>query len=389
MSEEISNTKDSKSISKFVSKSKKINKQDKNMDSDDNAGVHIDLSIINEIMEENNEDLFFNRNKDAENAIKVFLSNEHLNSLVVETKNMKIKPYFIKMIKNNCDHMLTVQEGMDIDDIKDIFRKSVYITFKKTIEVFEGEVVNIKYEKNDNGDIKRIEMTLKTNKSSKTFEIEPYLANSLVDINIGDVVYIEPSAGFIKRLGRSENCINEYDLEGDKYIQLSKQPVNLKKIRNTTVSLYDIDFSINKYSDKISDIIRERTNEIVEEYLNTKVAVLEKCCLIILSFEKFSSTKIRTLVNLHREIPSIKLLLVGNLENFDSYILNDFSKIQLNDLNQIDFLKLKHKNFNEFENEISLYLDKVNIEIISDLINLSKDKTEFLELIEMQIKNSK
>lgn len=358
-------------------KIKKMKIKEKQGDSDENSEVKIDVSIINEIIEDKYDELFFNRNKTLDEGLKLFLNNKLLSCLLLETNDKNSNNYVVKLIERNFEGKISVIDTETVDDMKNELRKGVYVTFKNESEVFEGEVVSINMD-----NTKDIEVILKTNKSSKTIKLDRRLKNGLSNINIGDVVYVEPNSGFLKRLGRSENCMNEYDLEGDKYVQLTKQSVNTRRKKIISISLYEMDLSINGFREEIDDIVRSRTNEIVEEYLESGAAVLKNSCVVVFLSEQLDNSKIRNLVKFHEEMAWLKIILVGMSKEYDSTELREFAKMKVFNLDGIDYLKIRHSNFNDYEDVVSEYIEKVPVEVISDLIKISSNKDDFKKYVE-------
>ena len=74
-----------------------------------------------------------------------------------------------------------------------------------------------------------------------------YVMWYVVQVLLGDVIYIEANSGAVKRVGRSDAYSTEYDLEAEEYVPLPKGDVHKKK---------EIVQLVNKI------------NPIIEEYMN-------------------------------------------------------------------------------------------------------------------------
>jgi len=51
----------------------------------------------------------------------------------------------------------------------------------------------------------------------------------VVQVAVGDVIYIEANSGAVKRVGRSDAFATEFDLEAEEYVPLPKGEVHKKK----------------------------------------------------------------------------------------------------------------------------------------------------------------
>ena len=170
-----------------------------------------------------------------------------------------------------------------------------------------------------------IELSLKTAKATKQLTLPKYLVAVITNINIGDVVYVEPSIGIVKRLGRSETKADEYDLEGDRYIQLTKSGVHATKEREILLSLYDFDYAFNKYNDDISMFSRRHVDDVIISYLKLGIARFVDSCVFIESANLFSSSDLGLLARTVQSYPSLKVVIAGSGLN-EEYIKDYFFK---------------------------------------------------------------
>ena len=50
-----------------------------------------------------------------------------------------------------------------------------------------------------------------------------------INVQVGDVIYIEANSGASKRIGRSDAFATEFDLEAEEYVPLPKGDVHKRK----------------------------------------------------------------------------------------------------------------------------------------------------------------
>jgi len=125
------------------------------------------------------------------------------------------------------------------------FRKAIGLRIKEIKEVYEGVVKEIKAEETEDPlggygkAIKQVSISLRTVKGVKTFNLDPSIYESLQKekVLIGDVIYIEANTGAVKRLGRSDEYMTEYELEAEEYVPVPKGEVNKKKRSNTRCNI--------------------------------------------------------------------------------------------------------------------------------------------------------
>lgn len=51
----------------------------------------------------------------------------------------------------------------------------------------------------------------------------------MMQVAVGDVIYIEANSGAVKRVGRSDAFATEFNLEAEEYVPLPKGEVHKKK----------------------------------------------------------------------------------------------------------------------------------------------------------------
>lgn len=129
------------------------------------------------------------------------------------------------------------------------FRRAIGIRIKEIKEVYEGVVVELTPEEQEDPlggygkTIKHVIITLKTIKGTKTLRLDPSIYDSLQKerVTTGDVIYIEANSGAVKRVGRSDEYMTEHDLEAEQYVPVPKGDVHKKKEVIQDVTLHDLD----------------------------------------------------------------------------------------------------------------------------------------------------
>lgn len=90
-------------------------------------------------------------------------------------------------------------------------------------------------------------------------------------ITIGDVIYIEASSGNVKRVGRCDAYVSEFDLEAEEYVPLPKGDVHKKKEIVQDVTLHDLDIANSKpqgghdFVSLMGQIMKPKKTEITEK----------------------------------------------------------------------------------------------------------------------------
>ena len=184
------------------------------------------------------------------------------------------------------------------------FRKAIGLRVKEVKEVYEGEVIELTPHETENPlsingpgaygkAISHVVIGLKSQKGTKHLKLDPSIYENLQKerISVGDVIYIEANSGLVKRLGRSDAFVDEYDLEADEYVPIPKGEVHKKKEVVTDVTLHDLDtanaqpkgdndiFSLmNQVSHpkktEITDKLRMEINKVVNKYVEQGTAEL-------------------------------------------------------------------------------------------------------------------
>jgi len=207
-------------------------------------------------------------------AVKEFIHNRHIPALCVLSEHPPLRKAAYELVRASAEFAVPTYNtdaafGVELTDF---LRKNVFFSIKSVRDVYEGEVSDIKVIKDSEGNPLWIDLTLRTAKATKQVKLTKNLLSAISGVNHGDVVYVEPSIGMIKRLGRSETKADEYDLEGDKYLQLSKGGVHTVKERETLLSLYDFDYAFNKYDSNISTLVRSHVDGLIRSYVGLGVA---------------------------------------------------------------------------------------------------------------------
>lgn len=129
-------------------------------------------------------------------------------------------------------------------------RRAVHARLKETKCIYEGEVTGIRLRN------RVFELDMRSCKGSTTLRVAQDMYDSVKEeeISVGDVVYVEPACGIIKKIGRCEDAF-EYDIETARKVPLPKKDVKRRQVVTRTLSLYDID-TAEETSDTLRSAIR-------------------------------------------------------------------------------------------------------------------------------------
>ena len=173
-----------------------------------------------------------------------------------------------------------------------LMRQAIGLKIREIKEVYEGQVMQydvIEEEDPLTGYTKTISnvlLTLRTQKGSKQMKLDPSIYEQLQKerVVVGDVIYLEANSGIVKRVGRSDQFANEYDLEAEEYVPLPKGEVHKKKEVVQTVTLHDLDMSnanpnikselLNRKKTEITEKLRNEINKVVNKYIDQGIAEL-------------------------------------------------------------------------------------------------------------------
>jgi RuvB-like protein 1 len=177
--------------------------------------------------------------------------------------------------------------------LQEALRRSILVRIREIKDAYEGEVVELRVIdeespfKPHSKEIKEIQIMLKAGKGSRKIKVSAALYEQIEKqkIVIGDVVYIEANSGVIKRLGRSELHMSEFDLEADAYIPLPKGEVLRKKEIVQSLTLHDLDVAnakptgqdvlslvfqiLSPKKSEMTERLRSDVNRIVDGYLKS------------------------------------------------------------------------------------------------------------------------
>ncbi|KAI5169364.1 RuvB-like protein 1 [Pancytospora epiphaga] len=333
--------------------------------------------VPDELIDENKKTII-KENSNAIKALQAFGSNKFMNYLFMDG-DTTVSLALVESLGG----VLNIHEALTIDNIEDAFRRSVYFSFESTVTIYEGEVTEIKVLRDELEEIREIYLTLAAVKGSKTVRLGRQFRNIIGNINTGDVVYIEPASGLLRRIGRSESRCDEYDLEGDKYVQLNKGTVNTTKNRQSRVSLYDFDFSLSGHNSPISAFTRKSVDGIIRQYVKLKAVKFDSSNLVINRAHLLDKRSLSVLSRCAAEYPWVKILFIGNL-NEVSFPLGNFLIVKVKNENIFDILKNRHPKFEKFLEAAEKYVGKVPLEKIEDAIYAAETVSEFVCLMELK-----
>ncbi|ORD95678.1 RUVB1 [Hepatospora eriocheir] len=312
-------------------------------------------------------------NKVIEKLIRNFLNNKKVNTLSVVHNDDFIQSYVYRNIETCTDRNLKIVSVNEISDLENTIRDSLMLSIVKKKYFYEGEVTEMK-EVNE-----FIVITLMTKKESKVVQLPKYLKNLLDGIRVGDIIYIEPSIGIVKRIGRSEKYINEYDLEAKRYISNKKGQVFNSKDTDYTLSLYDLDFYFNRNDFNITSYTREFTNEFVEN----NNFIIGYTLIIIKDAHLLDECGLNIIKEYSETYESFKFILIGYMSEL---LFRNGMCVKLNEeMSNIDKLKIlsNKANDDDFVNPIKEILNDNNLKTISTMMNISDSASEFIENLKL------
>jgi len=304
--------------------------------------------------------------------------------IAIDKRDGEVGRYFAQMARVHGAYVLAAE----VSDIKSEIRKAVRFNIRYKVMIYEGMVTDIMKSRDGENEITGIEMTLKSNKGSVGITLDKYMQNAIKNVNIGDVVYIEPAAGIMKRLGRSESCMTEYDLEGDKYVALGKNPVKMIKDRENAYSLYDFDYAFNQYSGEIYECTRTAVDEAVGMYVSNGNAVFLSSVLVLDSVERLAESQAAVLARELGKYPQLKVVLIGDLDNLANRarykgFLRFTGAISSRRGEQLRDDEVKDDGLRA---EINSYLETYGAKKVREILRMTETPEDFKVLISMQPK---
>lgn len=324
-------------------------------------------------------------------AAKEFIHNKNIQALCVISEHSPVRRAVYEHIKKSANFPLTNHDASipSESSLTDFLRKNVLFSIKSIRDVYEGEVSEIKIMRNNDGDPLWIDLSLRTAKATKQIKLTKNLLSAISAVNLGDIIYIEPSLGIIKRLGRSETRADEYDLEGDKYLQLSKGAVHAVKEKEVVLSLYDFDYAFNKYNSKISAFVRSHVDNVVQSYIELGIAKAIPSAIYIDSAQLLSVgdlTNIRHTINTYSDF---KVVISGcNFSKETKMCIRDdfFTAVPDTTENIVDLIEyFSKRSINaDLKDLVAQIVNFSNFESILRLLELTGDRNEFLEFYNMQ-----
>jgi len=191
------------------------------------------------------------------------------------------------------------QEVKKTEILMENFRRSIGIRIREIKEVYEGVVTQLTPEEGEDAlggygkTIRRVIVGLRTVKGSKTLRLDPsiYEAMQKEKVSVGDVIYIEANSGSVRRVGRSDEYMQEHSLEADKFVPIPKGDVHKKKEIVQDVTLHDLDVAnakpkggqdimsvmnsiLKPKKTEITEKLRKEINKVVNKYIDQGIAEL-------------------------------------------------------------------------------------------------------------------
>lgn len=226
-----------------------------------------------------------------------------------------------KEILSNFVHLSGCE--LSVESLMMHVRRAIRIKLRELKKIYEGEITSIRL-KNF-----QFKIDLKSCKGSTTVKIGKSMYESVRDeeLSIGDVVYIEPMCGIVKKIGRSENAF-EYDIECGRKVPLPKKDVLRRKIVTQVLSLHDIDVA-EETSDQLKNTMRhmlgkngvklstmQDTNEIVNAYVENGMGEVQPGILFIDECHLLSKRVLFQIIKVIEDDLSPLVLLATNNKQF-------------------------------------------------------------------------
>lgn len=320
------------------------------------------------------------KNETARVALKTFSSCRYANcALLRGAENV------CRSLLECIEQPMTVVSASEIGNAEDTFRRAANIRFSRNVTVFEGEVLSSKINRDDAGKVRSIELTLHSAKGKKTIFLGSGMLEAVSQINEGDLVYVEPASGLIKRVGRCESRIDEYDLEGDNYMPVNKGTVVSQNVRSALLSLYDFDYALNCHSDDISCFTRSHTDRIIQEYSEKGHVELVESFLVVTKAGILDAQKCAVLQRCIRNCPWVKLVLTGestmDLPSFDNCIAIETVAEEPGDI-----IRAMHRNIDIDKKAVTEHIKQLGIEIVSDILDIVSTAEDYLIMVKPLLK---
>ncbi|KAI3855895.1 hypothetical protein MKW98_007858 [Papaver atlanticum] len=182
-----------------------------------------------------------------------------------------------------------------VEELKEILentiRRAVGLKMRKTIKVYEGEVVELSSKEAESSS--DIVIGLKTDKNQKHIELEAQLSKAIRQekVAIGDVICIDVHNKAVTRIGRCDSFAAETDHEKKVYVALPKGDI-LKQEKIQDITMYDL-YKTEKQGHSICKRVRK---EISSEQL-TGGDVISQVDSLDVDILKFISDKMNTSEN--------------------------------------------------------------------------------------------
>lgn len=150
--------------------------------------------------------------------------------------------------------------------LRQAFRQSIGLRIKETVEVIEGEVVDMQIDRT--ATVAKGKMTLRTTDMEAVYDLGQKMIDALAKarVSAGDVISIDKANGKISKLGRSFSRARDFDATGPevKFVACPEGELQQKREQSHSVSLHDIDV-INSRSQGFLALFSGDTGEIKDE----------------------------------------------------------------------------------------------------------------------------
>lgn len=150
----------------------------------------------------------------------------------------------VPFINHTASELMSPLTMSKTEALMQALRKSIGIRISETVDIIEGEVVEIIVEKSsfEDNDSKG-KLTLKTTDMETVYELGPRMIDSLgrERITSGDIIKIRKETGKISRLGRSLNRARDFDNTTQDFIPCPEGELQQLKEEIHVVNLHEID----------------------------------------------------------------------------------------------------------------------------------------------------
>ena len=344
---------------------------------------HVDYDLMKELAQGEVSRANLGNNPRLVEACSLFFTSNYARVLSLDCRDAYMLEPLISIVQSVQDRAVTLLDAATQACPVQAVRRAIRVHLTQSVNTAEGEVTELRITRNSQNDIEDIQVSLRTARETARLRLEKSMAAGVENINVGDVIYVEPTSGFIKRLGRSENCVNEHDLEGDKYLPVVKGPVMSVRTHFTSLGMDDVDYGLSGGCAASSAFTRLAADAYVRDFCERDIASRANSCLIVQNIEECAYEFLHALLKCAEEAPELKLVLIGDVSKMPpncAAMLRCVIRVQPEPA--ADMLAYLRKNYAEFTAAAREKADAVSFAVLSELLAVAKDKEEFAGLLD-------